>query len=68
MIDAKVETLVSANGRIQRILARRFPGSKTSVGGAPAVQTDLGLLLNKELRNFLVLSFIGCAILLALIF
>jgi len=68
MIDAKVENFGECERPHPTYSRKAFSGLETSVGGAPAVQTDLGLLLNKELRNFLVLSFIGCAILLALIF
>lgn len=66
--NATVETLVGAESQLKTRLARAFPDSATSVGGVPAVQTDLGLLLNKELMNFLALSFVGCALILMLIF
>lgn len=66
--DARVESLVSAEEELKDLLAREFPRSHTSIGGVPAVQTDLGLLLLKELRNFLLLSFLSCALILILIF
>lgn len=49
-------------------LKNHFPQSETSVGGVPAVQTDLGILLNKELRTFLVLTLLACVATLLLVF
>ncbi|MEL4428082.1 hypothetical protein AAEH84_20225, partial [Shewanella indica] len=49
-------------------MAKDFPDFESSVGGVPAIQTDLGLLLNKELLHFLLLTVLACAITLFLIF
>lgn len=45
-----------------------LPFAKVEIGGTPAVQTDVGLLLQREIRNFVVLGFIACFFVLALIF
>nr|WP_295899246.1 outer membrane lipoprotein-sorting protein [uncultured Bdellovibrio sp.] len=44
------------------------PFSHVEIGGTPAVQTDVGVLLQTEIRNFVVLGFIACFLVLGLIF
>lgn len=44
------------------------PFAHVEIGGTPAVQTDVGVLLQTEIRNFVVLGFIACFIVLALVF
>lgn len=44
------------------------PFSKVEIGGTPAVQTDVGVLLQTEIRNFVVLGFLACFLVLGLIF
>lgn len=48
--------------------AAAVPFAHIQIGGTPAVQTDVGVLLQTEIRNFVVLGFIACFIVLALIF
>ena len=50
--EATVELMINSEAQLKAKLARAFPASATSVGGVPAVQMDLSLLLNKELRKF----------------
>ncbi|WII71021.1 outer membrane lipoprotein-sorting protein [Bdellovibrio sp. 22V] len=45
-----------------------IPFSKVEIGGTPAVQTDVGVLLQTEIRNFVVLGFIACFLVLGLVF
>lgn len=45
-----------------------MPFAHIQIGGTPAVQTDVGILLQSEIRNFVVLGFIACFCVLALIF
>lgn len=66
--NANVDLLVSFENQFRKTLSESFPNSQVSIGGVPAVQTDLGLLLDKELRNFLVLTVVICALTLFLIF
>src|SRR6185312_6276205 len=66
--NANVDLLVSFESQFRKTLSEGFPDSQVSIGGVPAVQTDLGLLLDKELRNFLVLTVAICALTLFLIF
>lgn len=44
------------------------PFARVEIGGTPAVQTDVGVLLQTEIRNFVVLGFLACFFVLALIF
>jgi len=66
--DAEVNGLVSTETKFKHLLNKTFPEVISSVGGVPAVQTDLGVLLNKELINFLGLTILACALTLFLIF
>lgn len=65
---ADVQSLVRAEAYLKDLLSTSFPKADTSVGGVPAIQTDLGLLLNKELVHFLLLTILACAITLVMIF
>lgn len=44
------------------------PFAKIEMGGTPAVQTDVGVLLHAEVRNFVILGFVATFAVLALIF
>lgn len=44
------------------------PFAHIEIGGTPAVQTDVGVLLQTEIRNFVVLGFLACFLVLGLIF
>jgi predicted RND superfamily exporter protein len=66
--NANVGLLVKFQEQFRAILNREFPHSVVRIGGVPAVQTDLGLLLNKELVNFIMLTIAACALTLFLIF
>ncbi len=60
--NADVGLLVDFQNQFRSLLTQAFPSSQVSIGGVPAVQTDLGLLLNKELVNFILLTIIACAV------
>lgn len=60
--------LERVQGMLKSTLAQEFREADTSVGGVPAIQTDLGLLLNKELVHFLLLTILACALTLIMIF
>jgi predicted RND superfamily exporter protein len=60
--NADVKLLVQFQKQFRSILTQAFPNSQVSIGGVPAVQTDLGLLLNKELVNFILLTILACAV------
>lgn len=45
-----------------------LPFSHVEIGGTPAVQTDVGVLLQTEIRNFVVLGFLACFVVLGLVF
>ena len=63
-----VHLLYNFNSEFKQKLMHAFSRAQVSVGGVPAVQMELGVLLNKELRNFLLLTVLACAITLFLIF
>ncbi|HWU44213.1 MAG TPA: MMPL family transporter, partial [Bdellovibrio sp.] len=42
--------------------------AEIKIGGTPAVQSDVGHLLQTEIRNFVVLGFLACFVVLGLIF
>lgn len=66
--SADAQVLAHFQPKVSEILQKNFPQSLVTIGGVPAIQTDLGLLLNRELRNFLLLTVLACALTLALIF
>lgn len=66
--QASVTRMVEIEKILRSKLSQTFPNSAVSLGGVPAVQTDLGLLLNKELGNFILLTIFACAITLMIIF
>lgn len=66
--SASISVLTETEAKLKSMLASTFPEADTSIGGVPAVQTDLSLLLNKELLHFLVLTVIACALTLLMIF
>lgn len=45
-----------------------LPFARVEIGGTPAVQTDVGVLLQTEIRNFVVLGFLACFLVLGLVF
>ncbi|WP_413585616.1 outer membrane lipoprotein-sorting protein [Bdellovibrio sp. HCB274] len=60
--------LLSLRQNLQVTATAALPFADVQMGGTPAVQTDISLLLQTELRNFVVLGFIACFVVLALIF
>lgn len=66
--NATIQLLVDFQARFRKTLTEKFPNATTSVGGVPAVQTDLGLLLIKELKNFLGLTILACILVLFAMF
>ncbi len=66
--EATVKLLLGFQSQLREKLSLEFPDAQISIGGVPAVQTDLGLLLNKELKNFIALTILACAVTLLFIF
>ncbi len=66
--NANVNLLAEFENKFREALTKSFPNDKTTVGGVPAVQTDLGILLNNELKNFILLTLVACALTLFIIF
>ncbi len=68
LTNANVELMAHFAPDVKQILQKYYPSSIINVGGVPAIQTDLGLLINQELKNFLLLTALACALTLFLIF
>jgi len=49
-------------------LEKEFPNEQVSIGGIPAVQSQIGATLGEELKNFLLLSMVGSLLMLSLFF
>jgi predicted RND superfamily exporter protein/outer membrane lipoprotein-sorting protein len=71
IVNIKVMTtkeLTALRQNLQVASAASIPFAKIEMGGTPAVQTDVGVLLHAEVRNFVILGFIATFAVLALIF
>ncbi|MGZ3701572.1 MAG: efflux RND transporter permease subunit, partial [Bdellovibrionota bacterium] len=62
------ERNAAIQNEVRHNLEETFPGMKVSLGGIPAVQTEMSKILGKELGNFLVLSLIASLATLLLFF
>ncbi|WP_413582846.1 outer membrane lipoprotein-sorting protein [Bdellovibrio sp. HCB288] len=60
--------LLALRQNLQVTATAALPFADVQMGGTPAVQTDISLLLQSELRNFVILGFLSCFVVLALIF
>lgn len=58
----------AAQGETRRQISEAFPGAKLQLGGIPVVQTEMGQILGKELKNFLALSLLASLLTLMLFF
>nr|BFD62993.1 hypothetical protein BdHM001_16740 [Bdellovibrio sp. HM001] len=62
------QELLALRQNLEVTAAAAVPFAHVEIGGTPAVQTDVGVLLQTELRNFVVLGFLSCFLVLGLIF
>lgn len=53
---------------IESISQKNLPFAKVEIGGTPAVQSDISVLLQSEIRNFVGLGFLACLIVLTIVF
>ncbi|WP_413576170.1 outer membrane lipoprotein-sorting protein [Bdellovibrio sp. HCB290] len=60
--------LAALRQNLQVTATAALPFADVQMGGTPAVQTDISLLLQTELKNFVILGFVACFVVLALIF
>jgi predicted RND superfamily exporter protein len=60
--------LTELRNEVQEIAEQEMPFVNVELGGTPAVQTDVGALLQREVRNFVMLGFLVCLLVLALVF
>jgi hypothetical protein len=66
--DLPHDKLLELKAAIEVTLQDRLPFAKTELGGTPAVQTDISLLLQSEIRNFVGLGFLACLVVLSIVF
>lgn len=64
----KTQELLHLRQNLEVTANAALPFAQVEIGGTPAVQTDVGVLLQNEIRNFVILGFLACFIVLALIF
>lgn len=62
------QELLALRQNLEVTATASVPFAHIEIGGTPAVQTDVGVLLQTELRNFVVLGFVACFLVLGLIF
>lgn len=62
------EELEQLRDHIQFVTSESIHFAKIEVGGTPAVQTDIGVLLRNEIRNFVGLGFLACLVVLGIVF
>ena len=60
--------LTDLRSKVQDIAETEMPFATVELGGTPAVQTDVGALLQREVRNFVLLGFLACLLVLCLVF
>ncbi|XGC79330.1 outer membrane lipoprotein-sorting protein [Bdellovibrio bacteriovorus] len=62
------QDLLKLRQNLQVTAMASVPFAHVEIGGTPAVQTDVGVLLQTEIRNFVILGFFACFIVLGLVF
>ncbi|MNK08099.1 MMPL family protein [compost metagenome] len=60
--------ITDLKGKIEKTTSSHISFAKAEIGGTPAVQSDVSTLLQREVRNFVVLGFFACILVLGLIF
>lgn len=66
--DVTHTDLQEMKAEIESIAQKKLPFAKVEIGGTPAVQSDITLLLQSEIRNFVGLGFLACLIVLTIVF
>lgn len=66
--NLNTQELLNLRQNLEVTAGAALPFSHVEIGGTPAVQTDVGALLQTEIRNFVVLGFLACFIVLGLVF
>ncbi|MGZ3775729.1 MAG: outer membrane lipoprotein-sorting protein [Pseudobdellovibrionaceae bacterium] len=64
----ETQDLLQLRQNLEVTAGAALPFSHVEIGGTPAVQTDVGALLQTEIRNFLLLGFVACFVVLGLVF
>jgi predicted RND superfamily exporter protein/outer membrane lipoprotein-sorting protein len=68
MKDLKASAIQELKNDIEIMTKTNLPFAKVEMGGTPAVQSDIRLLLESEIRNFVGLGFLACLIVLTVVF
>lgn len=66
--DLNSHQITALKGQIEKVTSQEISFAKAEIGGTPAVQSDVSTLLQREVRNFVVLGFFACILVLGLIF
>jgi len=62
------DQLLELKSNIEASVQASLSFAKVEIGGTPAVQTDISVLLQSEIRNFIALGFLACLVVLAIVF
>ena len=66
--DADTKTLATLPGDLRQTFKNQFPYSEIHIGGIPAIQGEMGILLKEELKHFVILGLLVCLLTLAAFF
>lgn len=66
--DMPNRELQALKGHIQRTTQKNLSFAQVQMGGTPAVQSDISVLLQSEIRNFVGLGFLACLLVLSIVF
>lgn len=66
--DSTSADLQAMKSEIETLAQKSLPFAKVEIGGTPAVQSDISVLLQSEIRNFVGLGFLACLIVLTIVF
>lgn len=66
--ESAANDLQDVKTSIEQTAQKDLPFAKVEIGGTPAVQSDISVLLQSEIRNFVGLGFLACLIVLMIVF
>lgn len=68
MPEVSIQEMTKIQKKLKPAIQRSIPGSNVSVGGVPAIQSDISWLLGEEVRHFVLLSLLFTMVSLFIIF
>jgi predicted RND superfamily exporter protein len=66
--DLDTKALNSLPEKIRTAFQKNFPNSSISIGGIPAIQSEMAILLRSELAHFVLLALLACLLTLGAFF